>query len=94
MKINIIPVRSVKGIWVPATFDTAQAYELRTPKGRLLLRRASLKEARRIAALLDATRSHRSREAVLGARWADAAPIVTRRNSKVIARSNRQAGKE
>ena len=91
MKINIIPVRSVKGIWVPATFSTASAYELRTPKNRLLLRRASLAEARRIASILDATRSTRSREAVLGARWADAAPIVTRKNSKIIARSNRES---
>ena len=91
MKINIIPVRSVKGIWTPATFSTAQAYELRTPKNRLLLRRASLAEARRIASILDATRSTRSREAVLGARWADAAPIVTRKNSKIIARSNRES---
>ena len=91
MKINIIPVRSVKGIWVPCTFSTAQAYELRTPKSRLLLRRTSLREVRRVASILDATRSTRSREAVLGARWADAAPHVTRRNSKVIARSNKEA---
>jgi len=94
VKINIIPVRAVKGIWVPCTFSTAQAYELRTPKNRLLLRRTSLAEARRIASMLDATRSTRSREAVLGARWADAAPHITRKNSKVIARSNREAGKE
>ena len=91
MKINIIPVRKVSNIWTPATFSTAQAYELRTQAGRLLCRRTSLAEARRIAAMLDSTRSHRSREAVLGARWADAAPHITRKNSKIIARSNRQA---
>lgn len=90
MKITIVPVRCIRSIWVSATFDTAQAYELRTQKGRLLLRRTSLAEVRRIAVMLDATRSSRSRTEVLGARWADAAPHVTRRNSKTLTRSNRE----